>query len=98
MSQSLNLVTAPDSYSPSATIEGINIDRVRLDVINNAIYWQLQKGKGGSGVWESTETAMTPGSRVIQEPDITGIRVRARTRAAALGTSPQAVVTVNAVY
>lgn len=65
---------------------------------NQAIYWNLQKSVGGGGYWESSETFMTPGSRVIRELDMTGIRIRAVTPAASLPVGAiQAVFTIRAI-
>lgn len=93
-----NAITAPDSYSPSLTIEDTPIKRIVLDVINQGIYWQLKRAVGTTGVWEDTEVFMPPGSRVLSRGSITGIRVRAAIKAANLPAgSPQAVVTIEAV-
>lgn len=92
-------LTAPDHYTAASTIEGVMLDRINLDVLNQAIYWQLKLGFGaGSGNWEAAEKKMTPGSRTISRPGITGIRVRAAVPAAQLPPGfPQAIVDVEAV-
>ena len=100
MSQALNLLTAPDNYTPAATIEGVPIHRVLLDVANQAIYWNLKLTAGGvpGGQWDGTEVLMFPGSKQIIRPGIVGVRVRALNPAASIPAgSFQAVVTVEAV-
>lgn len=110
----LNAIVAPDAYTaapytspaapgktfPSATLQGANFKRVRLDVSNQAIYYQLQLDLGGgSGAWEDTEVFMYQGSLTIPLPaeGCTGIRVRAAVPFAQLpATATAAVVTVSA--
>lgn len=98
MAYTLNAVTAPDHYTPAATIQGTPIQRIIIDVVNQAIYWQIQDALLGQGTWqEDAETYMLPGSRVILEPT-TGVRIRAAIPAANLPAgATQAVVTVRAI-
>lgn len=102
MSYSINALTAPDSYSAASTIENVPITNIMLDVANQAIYWQLQtrvNENSSAGVWQSTETYMLPGSRIIssdRNDEIVGIRFWAATPAASLPAGQtQAVVTVR---
>lgn len=96
-SERLNGVTAPDRYSDQFSIQDTPINRIVIDVVNQAIYWQLKRG-GAGGYWEGGETLMLPGSRQIVRPGITGIRIRAAVPLASLAVgSLQAVVTVEAV-
>src|SRR5215469_2059841 len=86
-STSINGMVAPDSYTTLSTIEGDNYARFLIDVNNQSIYWQLKRHSGGprgSGDWDSTETQMSPGSRVISRSDAVGIRFRARVPAASI--------------
>lgn len=99
----LNAITAPDTVSTASTLEGeILLDHVNLDVINQAVYWQIkQVAQAGyppqTATWQP-EVFMGPGSRTIDRPGMTGIRVRAAVKAAALPAgSLQAVVTAEAV-
>ena len=100
-SEALNAITAPDSYTPLASIQDTPISRILIDVVNQPIYWQLKRRSGGSpyaGDWEGVEVYMLPGSRTIQRSGIVGIRVRAAIPAAQLPAGAfQAVVTVEAV-
>jgi hypothetical protein len=99
----LNNITAPDAYADAATMINLPFpSRINLDVVNQAIYWQLQQAAGPTslsteGTWQ-TEVFMLPGSRSLYRPYTRGIRVRAAIPAASLpaGTS-QAQVTVEAV-
>jgi len=99
MAQTINALTAPDSYTPASTMTGANFQRIILDVANQAIYWQIQDTLlGGFGTWqENAETYMLPGSRVILEPT-QGFRFRAAIPSTNIpaGTS-QAVVTARAI-
>lgn len=100
MSYALNAIAAPDAYNAAATIDGVPIRRVNIDASNQAIYWQLKLSSsgGGSGVWDSSETYMGPGSRSVSRPSIVGVRVRAALPAASLPAGAnRAVVTVEAV-
>lgn len=100
-SEVLNRITAPDNYTPAASISGTSIRRILIDVVNQGIYWQLQRqsgGTSGAGDWEAVETYMPPGSRVLTRAGIVGFRFRAATPAIGLPVGQlQAVVTIEAV-
>lgn len=98
MAYVLNAITAPDSYTPLATIQGPLFQRFVIDVINQPIFWEIQSMVGASGVWEeNAETYMLPGSRVILEP-ARGIRVRAAIPAGQIPAGQaQASVTIRAI-
>jgi len=99
---SLNNVTAPDAYTQAATIDsGMFVDRINLDVANQAIIWQLKEsargGPPGQASWQA-EVLMLPGSRTLTRPFVTGLRFRAATLAANLPAgATQAAVTVELV-
>jgi len=61
---------------PPSTIDNVSINRIRLEVTNQAIYWQSKIPIGTSGHWDTIEHHMLPGSRIITER-MQGIRVRA---------------------
>ena len=95
-SEALNAITPSTSYTQATTLEGNHYSRFLIDVVNQAIYWQIKIQAGGIGTagnWEAAEKYMIPGSRVISRPGMVGIRVRA----ALAGQSPAAVVTVEGV-
>lgn len=99
----LNAVTAPDQYATTATLDTGNwIDHFNLDVANQAIYWQMkQASRPGENPqmasWQA-EVYMTPGSRSITRPGMTGARFRAATAAASLPSgATQAIVTLEIV-
>lgn len=103
MSWALNNITAPDNYSPAATLENLPFpSRINLDVVNASIYWQLKVAAGPTalnteGTWQ-TEVFMTPGSRPLLRQYVRGIRFRAAVTAANLPTGgSQAQVTIEAV-
>lgn len=82
-------MVAPDTYMPGATIENIQIQGIILNVINQAIYWQLKvRVTGNNGVWqENAETYSLPGSTPISSDkadEIVGIRFRAAVPTASL--------------
>jgi hypothetical protein len=102
MGWALNNITAPDSYTQTATLAHLPpIARINLDVANNAIYWQLQQARGTGlyteGGW-GPEVYMAPGSRSLYRPGTTGIRIRAAIPAAQLPAgAQQAQVTIEAI-
>lgn len=101
MAWALNNITAPDSYTPAATLLNLNgVTRINIDVTNQGIYWQLQRATGTGlfteGSWDQ-EVFMANGSRSLFRTGITGVRIRAATPAASLPSgSSQAQVTVEA--
>lgn len=102
MSWAINNLTAPDTYTPASTLDGLpRISRANLDVVNAAIYWQLKQANGTGLATEGTwgqEVFMTPGSRPLLRAGIVGIRFRAAVTAAQLPSgASQAQVTVEAV-
>lgn len=102
MSWAINNVTAPDAYSPTATLDNLPFpSRINLDVTNQAIYWQLKQANGTGlsteGTW-GQEVFMAPGSRSLYRAGVRGVRIRAAIQAANLSVgSHQAQVTVEAV-
>lgn len=99
----LNNITAPDQYTGAATIDtGGWVDWVNLDVVNAAIYWQVKQASrkydtAAKSTWQA-EVFMLPGSRTINRPGITGIRIRAAIALAQLPAgSHQAQVTAEVV-
>lgn len=100
MSYVLNGIVAPDSYSPSATIEDTHLKRVTLDSANQSIYYQLKLALYSSqgGTWETIETLMLAGSKVVVRKGLVGIRIRAAVPLAQIpAEAHQAVVTIVGV-
>jgi hypothetical protein len=101
-SWALNNVTAPDAYTQAATLDNLPFPaKLNIDVMNQAVYWQLRQA-AGTGLWsEGTwgqEIFMIPGSRSIIRAGVRGIRIRAAVLAANLPAGQlQAQVTVEAV-
>lgn len=94
MSAALNNVTAPDAYTPAATLSCPATARVRLQVNNGAIYWQrgMRPPAGGGVEWIEPEEFLLPTVASLDERcDV--IRVRAAVKAAELptGSSPAQV-------
>lgn len=97
MSAALNNVTAPDAYSPAATLVCANTARVRMLVNNQAIYWRrgVQRPGGGGIEFGNPEEFLLPGVYSLDEVcDV--IAVRAALKAAELLTGEkQAQVTIT---
>jgi hypothetical protein len=103
MSWTINNLTAPDSYTPAATLTNLpNVTRITIDAVNQAIVWQLQQadqrsGLSTEGTW-GPETFMLPGSKPLFRSNIRGFRFRAAILAAQLPAGGlQAQVTVEAI-
>lgn len=103
MSWRINNLTAPDSYTPASTLDGLPlISRINVDTFNQAIYWQLKQATNagnveGMATWQD-ETYQAPGSRALTRPNVVGFRFRAATPLAQLPAgSSQAQVTVEAI-
>jgi hypothetical protein len=99
----LNNITAPDTYTPAATLDNLpGPSTINIDVANQAIYWQLRllvgTGLATEGTW-SQEIFMSPGSRSLNRSGVRGVRVRAAIPLATLQAqgAAQAQVTVEAV-
>src|SRR4051794_14561664 len=95
MSAALNNVTAPDKFGASAELKCPNTARVRLQVNNQAIYWQrgIQVPGAGGIEWVSPEEFLLPGLYSLDE-SCEAIRIRAAIPLAKLSGSPQAQVTI----
>lgn len=103
MAWAINNLTAPDAYSAASTLDNLGgVSSVNLDVVNQAIVWQIKQVTSRSGLftegtWQE-ETFMLPGSRSIYRAGIRGIRFRASVPAAQLPAgASQAQVTIEAV-
>lgn len=97
MSAALNNVTAPDEYTPAATLFCPKTVRVRLQVNNQAIYWQrgVQQPGGGVEFPASAPEEFQPPGAVVFEEECDLIRVRAAIPAASLPLGiKQAQVTI----
>jgi hypothetical protein len=81
VSWALNNATTADTYTPANTLQNLPFPtRVNIDVSNAAIYWQLQRAAGATGLstegtWQQ-EVFMTAGSRSLYRSGIRGVRVR----------------------
>lgn len=103
MAWAINNLTAPDTYTPSSTLDNLSaVQSVNIDTQNQSIYWQVKQINTPSGLytegsWQE-ETYMLPGSRSIYRANVQGFRFRAAIPAAQLPAGqPQAQVTVEAV-
>jgi hypothetical protein len=116
-SYSINALTAPDPgtvpAAPAATaastlLLGEICDHINIDVVNQAIYWQLalaqfSPGFGGylppqQAAWDANVTYQIPGSRTLNRQNVCGFRFWAAVKAASLPSgSTQAIVTVEIV-
>ena len=103
----INALTAPDAYTAASTIDlGRPITYIRIDVANQAIYWQpkidLWSGTGigrgtPSGDWDMA-TYLLPSYSVFRQANLVGVRFQAAIPLASLPVgATQAVVTVRAV-
>ena len=94
MSAALNNVTAPDDYSPAATLSCPEAVRIRLRVNNQAIFWQrgIQDPTSAAVQWPEPEEFVPPCSDSIEEV-CEAIRFRAAIPAAKLplGAKPAQV-------
>lgn len=101
MNWSLNNVTAPDNYASTSTLDNLPPASVNVQVVNQAIYWQIRQVSSPSqlfteGTW-SIETLWLPSDGPIYRDQIRGFRFRAATPAASLPAgAAQAQVTVEA--
>jgi hypothetical protein len=97
-SQTINALTAPDSYTAASTIENAPIQRIILDIVNQAVIVNLKLATSGMyGNWDSTEIYLIPQFKQMNRR-VVGIRFRAAVPAAQLPAGTlQAVVTVEAV-
>lgn len=101
MNWALNNLTAPDSYTPQATLDNLPVlDHVNLDVSNQAIYYQLKITRSlveALGDWD-LEVFQAPASRSLYRQGITGVRFRAAIPSAQLPAgASQAQVTLEAI-
>jgi len=101
MNAAINVLTAPDTYTPASTLDTGNfVDHFNIDVYNQGIYWSIRQGhprqSPGMAQW-GPDVYMAPGSRTINRLWLVGMRFRAAIPAAQLpaGTS-QAIVTLEA--
>lgn len=70
---SLSNVTAPDAYSPAATVDKAPEGGfVSISVVGAAIFYRLQRNY----TWESFETFLAPWVGSLPRPGVTGIAVR----------------------
>jgi hypothetical protein len=97
-SQTINALTAPDTYTVASTIENLPIQRIILDITNQAIIVNLKVATSGMyGNWDSTELFLIPQFKQMNRR-VVGVRFRAAIVAARIPPGAlQAVVTVEAV-
>lgn len=101
MNVAINGLIAPDNYTSASTIDLISeVDHYNIDVVNQAIFWQLKEFQTDprSGAFTGIEVKMLPGSRTIDRPHTCGIKFRAAIPAAQVPYGSQAIVTIEAVY
>lgn len=99
MSSVLNNVTAPDAYTTASTLSCPGTVRVRLQVNNQAIYWQRgESSPGGGGInWAEREELLLPTSASLDE-NCDAIRIRAAIPLAKIpagGTQAQVTITTR---
>lgn len=101
MNWTLNNVTAPDSYSPAATLDNLPPVSINFQIFNQGIYAQIRQISSPTqlyteGTW-SEETLILPSSGPIYRQQVRGFRFRAAIPAANLPAGAlQAQVTVEA--
>lgn len=96
MSAALNNITAPDAYATASTLLCPDTARVRLQVNNQAVFWQRgsQQPGGGGVAYLEREEFLLPGLYSLDER-CDAIRVRAAIAKAKLPVgSLQAQVTI----
>jgi len=77
----LNNVTTADGYTVANSLDtSAFADHINIDVANAAVFWQIKQinrlGENAHMATWQTEVFMTPGSRSIRRPGVTGVRVR----------------------